>query len=69
MKGDATKISKQSNKIQKTNQTNNTLETMLQKEDGFNLRGRNMGTNAIKLIHKYIVDNNLQNKDRFYKKL
>ena len=68
MKGDATKISKQS-KIQKTNQTNDTLETMLKKKDGFNRLGRNMGTNAIALIHKYIVDNDLQKKDRFYKKL
>jgi hypothetical protein len=67
MKGDATKISKQP-KIQKTNQTNDTLETMLKKEDGFNRQGRNMGTNAITLIHKCIVDNNLQSKDKFYKK-
>ena len=42
---------------------------MLKKKDGFNRLGRNMGTNAIALIHKYIVDNDLQKKDRFYKKL
>ena len=48
---------------------NDALETMPQKEAGFNLQGRNMGTKAIELIHKYIVDNNLQKKGRFYKKL
>ena len=52
MKGNATKISKQS-MIKKTNQTNDTLETILKKEDGFNRLGRNMGTNAITLMHKY----------------
>jgi hypothetical protein len=29
---------------------------------------RGMGTNAINMVKKYIVDNNLQKKDRFYKK-
>ena len=49
--------------------TYDTLETMLKKKDGFNAIKRNMGNIAIERIHRHIVDNNLQEKDSFYKKL
>ena len=65
---DARKIAKKAN-IPVTHLTYNTLEHMLKNKAGFNALKRNMGTLAIQIIHKYIVDHKLEEKDLFYKKL
>lgn len=48
--------------------TYQSLEEMMAIKPAMNKARRGMGTNAINMVKKYIVDNNLQKKDRFYKK-
>ena len=48
--------------------TYQTLKEMRALQPAMNKARRGMGNNALKMLNKYIVDHNLQQKDRFYQK-